>query len=1063
MKLPDPKLLPIAIRVYPEIETDRDHQTKRHPPTRPDAMLVFDCETRTDATQRLTFGSYRFLVNGNCLEEGLFYADDLPPHDRRVIERYVATHPADVGENGNPQLQLLTRQEFVNSLFNDTYRTRALLVGFNLPFDLSRVAFDFTSARGRFTGGFSLGLWSFRDKEGCERQHPYRPRVGIKHMDSKRALKGFTARQEPDRVDLIPEGSKTGIPEQGYKFRGHFLDLRTLAFALTDRGYSLGSGCKAFGVEHGKEHVDHHGEITAEYIDYNRRDVLATAELATKTLEEYDKHPIQLQVTKAYSPASIGKAYLEAMGVNPILERQPDFPKEYLGFAQSAFFGGRTSAHIRKTPVPVVYTDFLSMYPTVNSLMGLWRFVIAREIKIIEHCNSEIEEFLGKLSRDSLFTQETWKNLTAFVRVIPDRDILPSRSKYSLESNDWQVAVNYISANSCDPRNAIWFSLPDVVTSVMLTGHIPKIIDAYRLEAGGILPGLQPVALRGNIEVNPRHQDFFKVVIEERKRSALRTDISQVERERLNNALKVLANATSYGIYAEMIRQESDEEVKVTCHGIDAKSYRCRVTHPEAPGKYCFPPLAALITGAARLMLALLESCVSELGGTYAMEDTDSMAIVATKRGGTIPCPGGPLRTNGGLSAINALSWEQVGNIVQKFTALNPYDRSAIPGSILKVEDNNFDPQGRKQRQLYCFAISAKRYALFVQDKQRNPALLRTGINSGDDGWKEHGLGHLLNPTDPESEDRQWIGQAWLDMIRRTLGLPTVERAFEDRPAVGRISVSSPAIMRPLIALNKDKKYADQIKPFNFLLNCHIKQMGHPTDADPQRFHLIAPYETNPAYWLKRPWIDQYSGKLYRITTSGHHGARETARVKTYGEVLREYEFHPEAKCADANGNACERQTVGLLQRRHIRIEQIKYIGKESNSLEEVDSGLLHSEDSVYTEYPDPQRDEWQTEILPALQKMSLAALVEKCRGEISRRALIDLRAGRSRPHRKNQQFLETIRLRLPPSAAEVKESFARPPCARQRREKTGDKKPLPTVRRSNDMKNSALIEDVIP
>ena len=112
---------------------------------------------------------------------------------------------------------------------------------------------------------------------------------------------------------------------------------------------------------------------------------MATWELAEKLLEEYDKHPINLQVTKAYSPASIGKAYLRVMGIKPIMERQPDFPKEYLGYAQSAFFGGRTSAHIRKVAVPVVYTDFLSMYPTVNSLMDLWRFVTAGEIKLVEH------------------------------------------------------------------------------------------------------------------------------------------------------------------------------------------------------------------------------------------------------------------------------------------------------------------------------------------------------------------------------------------------------------------------------------------------------------------------------------------------------------------------------------------------------------------------------------------------------------------------------------------------------------------------------------------------------
>src|SRR5262249_15147335 len=157
------------------------------------------------------------------------------------------------------------------------------------------------------------GLWSYVDKNGRERRHPFRPRIAIKHIDSKRALKGFTGQQSTDASDLIPEGSTTGKPEDDYIFRGHFLDLRTLAFALTDRGYTLEQACEAFGVEHGKTRVERHGIVTRKYIDYNRRDVLATAELAEKLLEEYQKHPISLQPTKAYSPASIGKAYLRAM------------------------------------------------------------------------------------------------------------------------------------------------------------------------------------------------------------------------------------------------------------------------------------------------------------------------------------------------------------------------------------------------------------------------------------------------------------------------------------------------------------------------------------------------------------------------------------------------------------------------------------------------------------------------------------------------------------------------------------------------------------------------------
>ncbi len=181
--------------------------------------------------------------------------------------------------------------------------------------------------------------------------------------------------------------------------------------------------------------------------------------------------------------------------------------------------------------------------------------------------------------------------------------------------------------------------------------------------------------------------------------------------------------------------------------------------------------------------------------------------------------------------------------------------------------------------------------------------------------------------------------------------------------------------------------------------------------ADPERFHLIAPYESDPRKWLKMDWIDQYTGKLYRITTAGHHGTRQPARVKTYGEILREYEFHPESKCADADGNHCGKQTVGLLQRRHIGIEQIKCIGKESNSLEDVESGLIHSEQNVYTEYPDPRRDEWETKIRPALKKVPLPRLI-KMSGK-SRRMLIDARTGRSRPYRKNQELLASIVLKL--------------------------------------------------
>jgi len=98
---------------------------------------------------------------------------------------------------------------------------------------------------------------------------------------------------------------------------------------------------------------------------------------------------------------------------------------------------------------------------------------------------------------------------------------------------------------------------------------------------------------------------------------------------------------------------------------------------------------------------------------------------------------------------------------------------------------------------------------------------------------------------------------------------------------------------------------------------------------------------------------------------------------------------------------------------RHVSVDEIKYIGKETNSLEDVESGLIHDHRNVYTEYPDERRDEWATKILPALRDARLADLVRHCKGQISRRALIDLRAGRSRPQTKNQQKLTALARKL--------------------------------------------------
>jgi hypothetical protein len=68
--------------------------------------------------------------------------------------------------------------------------------------------------------------------------------------------------------------------------------------------------------------------------------------------------------------------------------------------------------------------------------------------------------------------------------------------------------------------------------------------------------------------------------------------------------------------------------------------------------------------------------------------------------------------------------------------------------------------------------------------------------------------------------------------------------------------------------------------------------------------------------------------------------------VGTVHALCKIVEWNRVSKSPGADGKACETPAS------HVRIEQIKYIGKESNIIEEVEVGLIHSPQGVYAEYP---------------------------------------------------------------------------------------------------------------
>src|SRR5208282_4746786 len=377
--------------------------------------------------------------------------------------------------------------------------------------------------------------------------------------------------------------------------RGSFIDLKTIAAALLSRSFSLASLADFLKTPTRKAESGGHGkQLNERYLRYAVQDVQATWECYQALRDRYGLHGLEeTPIGKILSEASLGKGYLKRMGVRPFSEVQPDFPFHLTGIILSAYFGGRAEVRWRREIRQVLYCDFLSMYPTVCTLMGLWRFVIAQGMEWSDS-TAEIRTLVASISLEDLQRPEFWPRLATLVRVAPQADIFPVRAKYDGKSPT--IGLNYLTS-----EYPLWFTLADVVAARLHTGKPPEILEAITFSPKEPQVGLRAISIAGNsnYRVNPMTNDFFKRLIDLRtavkaelkaikKRlrevvkkleiaSGAEADALQFEKEALSahadglnsdqQALKILANSTSYGIFVEMIVGELDDPEKLTCYG----------------------------------------------------------------------------------------------------------------------------------------------------------------------------------------------------------------------------------------------------------------------------------------------------------------------------------------------------------------------------------------------------------------------------------------------------------------------------------------------------------------
>lgn len=947
-----PEIIDTAVRAYCRRDPKAQNAFKgkggkqRTVAPRPVLFIAFDTEAAADKTrtvpgfdhprwgwqtQNLLFGAARIGKTAGMVatDEILFYPDDLPEYGLAALRTYVAANTIagtdrriKSGEGGDrlytvalperrlaPKPELLWRDEpdvtvhlmplseFLKEFYRITYQKQALVIGFNLPFDVSRLAFKWQEARSRRdAGAWSLSLWSYIDeKTGKRKPNPFRPNIIIKKSGPRRSFIHFTK----------PRGSDP--------WKGAFLDLGTLAFSLTNNTYSLAGAVKNFCNRELDKNIEH-GIITSEYIAYGRNDVKATVDLARELLVLFDRFPVSraaggtLSETQTYSPASLAKAFLAAAGF-----KAPEVPEEMKGPCFAAFHGGWTEVHLRGT-APVVLLDFRKMYQTQFVLQRIQELLAAKRLAF-KDVTAETIAFVETVTLADMFTIPIWAKLNVLCWVVSAGEVLITKARFD----------DKIFSTGMVPRNTggklIPVYLADVILAKLAFGRAPRIVKAERIIGEGRRE-LRRVPLPGGAVFDPKRHDFFKLNVEEGARLKKGIDhyaaLPKAVRDALVPGIKCIGNSGAFGIFAETNAQDlpGDETEWVDLVG-DGDRVRAKLRHPEKPGDFFCPPLAGLITAGARLMLGLAHHLVADKGGTVAFGDTDSLAVIATRVGRNVDIEttvdDGHRRR---MIPAKSLSRLEIEEIAAEFEKLNPFDKDLIGTSLLEIKNPISGRDGdRMIDEITALCISSKRYCLY--DCEGNLV-----------DWKESMLGMLLSPLDTAPGDdrrdasKDWFKQAWQVIEANFHHSNAGHRDWLSRPRVRRLAASTPATMKHLKTFNAGKPQEEQIHPFNFFIT--TTAIVRDENGKPVQQSVVAPFERDPEKWNRLNWVFTLTGEPLI------QDAPEFIGFVTVGKFLARYADHISPEWLDSSGRPCNGGTVGILTRRPIRDGERYLLTKES-------------------------------------------------------------------------------------------------------------------------------------
>jgi hypothetical protein len=669
--LPPAEVLPVFLRIVEEPLKKRkaNHERNSGTPQNDRLTLVFDTETTTDVRQELRFGIAQLYSNGRLVRTMVFLGE-VTLKERQTISIWAKAHGASIS----------TIFEFVTREFLPlAVDSRVVIAGFNLPFDLARIAADWEPKR-KVSG---KRAWTLSLIPRSNPKWAFVPRIRVERVHSAMSFISFTGTRGKYRT-----------------YRGAFVDARTFVRVLTGEGHSLRTAGEAFGCVRKKTEQDYRGPVNRRFLDYCLNDVELTAELYFRCRARYARFGLSKHPSQLYSSATLAKDLWEARGIVP-----PRLPYRVTGRLMASFHAGQTECRQRGRVVEdVAVLDFTQQYPSLYCLLGAERFLTAERISARDSTR-EVRSWVEGLTFEDVLRKETWNDprMWSLCEIESDGAVLPVRSTYGgSETSAPTIGWNHVTT---EPGLTLPYMVPDLLAAKLLGERAPRIVRATTfIPVGG--QEVRPVKVLG-VEVGPE-QGLIQTLAEARIREKRSPALGSKNRA---DGLKTICNAGSYGIFVEVNRKANKGGVRV--HGLSESPFETEESELEEPGSGYCPLIGAVLTAASHLLLALVDTRVKRLGGRVVYCDTDSAFVT-------------PSKISGEVSAV--------------FAGLSPYGES-VP--FLKDETEDKAPKAEYPKDCpdqapRFFGLSAKRYCLFVRGTDGRPHVFRTGKSLG---ASDHGLG----------------------------------------------------------------------------------------------------------------------------------------------------------------------------------------------------------------------------------------------------------------------------------------------------------------------------------